>query len=46
MQAFIAMGGSPDGKGYISTEKLKQIIKNEFEMTIDIDVNLIIINSV
>ena len=32
------MGGGQGGTGYISTDKLKQVIKYEFEMTIDIDV--------
>ena len=39
VQAFVAMGGEPNGKGFISTDKLKQIIKSDFEMTIDIEVN-------
>ena len=38
VQAFVAMGGEPSGKGSISTDKLKQIIKKDFEMTIDIEV--------
>lgn len=36
LDAFVAMGGSPDGEGYIDAEKLIRIIKEEFEMTIDI----------
>ena len=31
------MGGEPDGDGAINAEKLIQIIKHEFEMTIDIE---------
>ena len=31
------MGGLPNGEGYIDAEKLIRIIKNEFEMTIDIE---------
>ena len=31
------MGGLPDKEGYIDAEKLIRIIKNEFEMTIDIE---------
>ena len=44
VQAFIAMGGEAGGKGSISTDKLRQIIKNEFEMTIDIDVQSVFIH--
>jgi Ca2+-binding EF-hand superfamily protein len=31
------MGGQPNGEGYIDADKLIRIIKNEFEMTIDIE---------
>ena len=31
------MGGEPNGEGYIDAEKLIRIIKDEFEMTIDIE---------
>ena len=31
------MGGQPDGEGFIDAQKLIRIIKNEFEMTIDIE---------
>ncbi|CAD8075092.1 unnamed protein product [Paramecium sonneborni] len=37
IDAFVAMGGNPDKTGSISTEKLVQIIKSEFELTIDIE---------
>lgn len=37
---FVAMGGQPDGSGSIDTSKLVEIIKKEFELTIDIE-NLI-----
>ena len=40
LQAFVAMGGEPDGDGSIDADKLIDIIKNKFEMTIDIE-NLI-----
>ena len=35
------MGGEPDGEGFIDADKLIDTIKNEFEMTIDIE-NLIL----
>ncbi len=31
------MGGQANGEGYIDAEKLIRIIKQEFEMTIDIE---------
>lgn len=34
---FVAMGGQPDGSGSIDTSKLVEIIKKEFELTIDIE---------
>lgn len=37
LDAFVAMGGQPDGDGYIDAQKLIDIIKTEFEMTIDIE---------
>ena len=40
LQAFVAMGGEADGEGSIDADKLIDIIKNKFEMTIDIE-NLI-----
>ncbi len=33
------MGGLPGGKGSIATDKLKKVIKDDFEMTIDIEVH-------
>ena len=36
MDAFVAMGGQEDGEGSIDAQKLISIIKDEFEMTIDI----------
>ena len=36
--AFISMGGNPDGSGSISADKVRKVIKEEFQMTIDIDV--------
>lgn len=40
LDAFVALGGNPDKTGEIDTRRLKDIIKSQFEMTIDID-NLI-----
>ena len=37
LDAFVAMGGQPDGDGAINADKLIETIKNEFEMTIDIE---------
>ena len=37
LDAFVAMGGEPDGDGSIDAAKLIRIIKEEFEMTIDIE---------
>ena len=37
LDAFVAMGGEPDGDGAINAEKLIETIKVEFEMTIDIE---------
>lgn len=37
LDAFVAMGGQANGEGYIDAEKLIRIIKQEFEMTIDIE---------
>ena len=33
----MAMGGQADGDGFIDADKLIHTIKNEFEMTIDIE---------
>ena len=37
MDAYVAMGGDEDGGGYIDAERLIRIIKEDFEMTIDIE---------
>jgi len=37
LDAFVALGGEANGDGYIDAEKLIRIIKEEFEMTIDIE---------
>lgn len=35
--AFVAMGGDPSGEGFIDAPKLIKILKEDFEMTIDIE---------
>ena len=37
LDAFVAMGGEPNGDGAIDADKLIRTIKEEFEMTIDIE---------
>ena len=37
LDAFVAMGGEPDGDGAINADKLIATIKHEFGMTIDIE---------
>ncbi len=37
MLAYVAMGGDSDGGGFVDADKLIHIIKNDFEMTIDIE---------
>eukprot|EP00826_Nyctotherus_ovalis_P011644 TRINITY_DN13029_c0_g2_i4.p2 TRINITY_DN13029_c0_g2~~TRINITY_DN13029_c0_g2_i4.p2 ORF type:complete len:166 (+),score=55.70 TRINITY_DN13029_c0_g2_i4:140-637(+) len=37
LMVFISMGGNPDKSGSISADKLRSIIKEEFQMTIDIE---------
>ena len=37
LDAYIAMGGEEDGEGCIDADKLINVIKEEFEMTIDIE---------
>ena len=37
LDAFVAMGGETDGDGSIDAQKLIRIIRDEFEMTIDIE---------
>ena len=36
LDAFVAMGGQPDGEGSVDAAKLIKTIKEEFQMTIDI----------
>ena len=35
--AYVAMGGEEDGGGFVDTSKLIAVIKDDFEMTIDIE---------
>ena len=37
MDAFVALGGLPTKEGYISKSTLIDIIKTEFELTIDME---------
>lgn len=37
LDAYIAMGGDSDGGGCVDADKLIATIKDEFEMTIDIE---------
>ena len=40
--AFIALGGSQDLQGTISTKKIQEILKGEFELSDDLEVIIII----
>ena len=37
LQAYAAVGGEPDGEGCVDADKLIRVIKQEFEMTLDIE---------
>ena len=37
LDAFVSLGGQPNGEGSIDAKKLIRIIKYDFEMTIDIE---------
>ena len=39
VDAFVALGGQPNKDGYISKNTLIEIIKTEFELTIDMEVS-------
>ena len=39
LDAFVALGGQADKDGYISKDVLVEIIKTEFELTIDMVVS-------
>lgn len=40
LDAFVALGGSPDKEGYVEKSTLIEIIKEQFELTIDMVVSL------
>ena len=40
MDAFVALGGMATKEGYISKNTLIEIIKTEFELTIDMEVRI------
>ena len=37
IDAYVAMGGEEDTGGYVDSKKLIDIVKNEFQLTIDIE---------
>ena len=37
LDAFVSLGGGAGGEGIVDAKKLIDIIKNQFEMTIDIE---------
>ncbi len=37
VDAFVAMGGNPDRSGWVQRDTLINIIKNEFELTFDME---------
>ena len=39
MQAFVALGGQPDGKGHIDKDRLRQIVKADFDLAINVEVS-------
>ena len=41
LDAFVALGGQPDKDGFVSKDVLVEIIKEEFELTIDMVVSRI-----
>ena len=44
LEAFVAMGGEPDGEGWVESGTLISVLKTQFEMTIDIEKLLLIID--
>ena len=37
MDAFVSMGGETDGSGHVDAQLLIDIVKKDFQMTIDIE---------
>ena len=37
MDAFVALGGNLDQTGYVSKDYIIQVLKNEFELEIDLE---------
>ena len=37
LDAFVSLGGEQDGSGHVNADRLIDIVKNEFQMTIDIE---------
>lgn len=37
MDAFVALGGHPDKSGYVNKSTLMEIIKREFELSLDLE---------
>lgn len=44
LDAFVALGGQPDKGGYVEKNMLIEIIKNEFELTIDMVVSSLLVS--
>ena len=44
VDAFVALGGEPNKEGTISKKTLIEIIKHEFELTIDMEVLFLTFN--
>ena len=44
LEAVVALGGDPSGDGFIEISNLINILKNNFEMTIDIEKQLKLID--
>ncbi len=37
VDAFVALGGQPDKSGYVNKSKLMEVIKKEFELSLDLE---------
>ena len=37
LDAFVSLGGEQDGSGHVNAQRLIDIVKNDFQMTIDIE---------